>query len=350
MPGRINGWDQGLGWFARRACLKIARRFDIDPAIGWIKAAERACSALTAKDVDIILTTGPPFAPFRLAKHLSDRLGRPYVLDYRDPWTGNPYADHPDWQATIQEEARLLSGCAAATVVSPSWALSLQNRFNLGSKLRVLTNGFDPEELKDVEPYNFSHFAIVYAGNFYLPKKRTISPLMAALRHLKETINDKLGEWYFHYYGGYEDYVLQEAKRFDVIERVVPHGRVQRSEALSAVRGAGVAVVITSDEEEGTTENKGIVPGKVFEALGLKTPILLIAPTESDARAVTEGTGLAQSFTGGDIDGIASFLKNMMLGEYVPKPKNLELYSWTNIAKRLSSVLLEAAGMVSQRK
>jgi glycosyltransferase involved in cell wall biosynthesis len=153
---------------------------------------------LTAKEVDVILATGSPFASFRLAKRLSDRLGCPYVLDYRDPWSGNPHVVKAGRKSTIKEEARLLKDAAAVTIVSRSWALALDRRFNLGKKLHVVANGFDPEELADVEPYDFGHFAIVYAGGFY-PPKRVISPVMAALRLVKETLVST--EWYFHYYG-----------------------------------------------------------------------------------------------------------------------------------------------------
>src|SRR5262249_19872919 len=94
-PGQWNCWNEGLGWFAGGICRRIARYVGVDDEIGWIGAAKQACSILTADDVDVILATGSPFVAFRLAKSLSDRLGRPYVLDYRDPWSENPHIEVP---------------------------------------------------------------------------------------------------------------------------------------------------------------------------------------------------------------------------------------------------------------
>jgi glycosyltransferase involved in cell wall biosynthesis len=336
IPDSLHCWHQGLGWFAGGLCRNVARRLGIDQAAGWIKAADRACSPLTAKDVDIILASGPPFVAFRLAKLLSDRLGRPYVLDYRDPWTGSPHAACPR-PTTIREESRLLASCAAVTTVSPSWSLALDRRFGVGSKLHVVTNGYDLEELTHVETHAFGHFAIVYAGTFY-PPKRVISPVMAALKILNETVNEKGGEWYFHYYGKQQHHIREEAKRFGLLERVVLHGLVPRAEALSALRGAGVAVVITSVFEEASLEDNGIVTGKVFEILGLGTPVLLVAPSDSDARVIAEKTACAHSFTGSDTDGMASFLREAMFGRH-PKPTNLDAYAWTNIAKQFDAIL-----------
>src|SRR5262249_16180467 len=232
--------------------------------------------------------------------------------------------------ATMRKEAHLLASCAAVTVVSRSWALALDRHFGCKSKLHVVTNGYDSEELARVQPYEFGHFAIVYAGSFY-PPKRVISPVMAVLKHLKETLNGSSGQWYFHYYGPHENHVREEAKRFGVLERTVLHGMVPRSKALSAARGAAVAVVITSVFAEASLEDKGIVPGKVFELLGLGTPVLLIVPPGGDIKTIAETTGLVRSFTGGDVEGIALFLTELMSGR-VLEPKNLEAYAWMNIA------------------
>jgi glycosyltransferase involved in cell wall biosynthesis len=341
-PESLKCWNQGLGWFIGGICRTIARRLDIDTGIGWIRAAERACSILSANDVDLIFATGTPFAAFKLAKRLSERLGRPYVLDYRDPWTGNPHRARPARPATVREEARLLADCAGVTIVSPSWGEDMDRRFGLGPKLHVITNGYDPEDLAGIEPYDFGHCAIVYTGNFY-PPKRVISPVLAALKRLKETMHGKGVQGRFHYYGRHGDHVREEAERFGVMEQIVLHGTVPRAEALAAVKGAAVAVVITSVVDGATIADRGIMTGKVFEPLGLGTPILLVAPPGSDVETIVETTGLARRFAGSDVPGIASFLAETLSGRAI-KPKNLDAYTWTNIAKRLDAVLREAAG------
>jgi glycosyltransferase involved in cell wall biosynthesis len=336
----MNCRNQGVGRLLGGLCRNIARRRGVDPAIGWIKSAEQACATLTAEDVDIIFVTGPPFSPFTLAKRLADKLGRPYVLDYRDPWTGAPHGIRSSYLAPLQKEARLLAGSAAVTIVSPSWGVALDRRYDLGSKVHVLANGYDPEELGNVRPHDFGHAAIVYTGNFY-PPKRVITPIMAALKRLQETVASEC-DWFFHCYGAQANHVLAESERFGVRDRVVLHGQVPRAEALAAVGGAKVAVVITSIAEEVTIADKGIIPAKMFEALGLGTPTLLIAPPNGDITTLIETTGLAQSFSGNDTEGMALFLSEAMSGR-PPKPKHPEAYAWTNIARTLDAILRRAA-------
>lgn len=336
-PVHLKCWNQNVGWIAGGICRTIARRLGIDKYIGWIGAAKRACSDLSSKDVDVILASGKPFAAFRLAKDLSDRLGRPYVLDYRDPWTGNPHADLPSQSAIIREEARLLQGSAAVTVVSPSWGADLDQCYGVGEKVHVVTNGYDSGELATVRPRDFGHCAIVYTGIFY-PPRRVISPFLAALKCLNESLNETGNEWYFHYYGVQEDHVREEAVRYGVNDRVVLHGRVPRHEALSAVKGASLAVVIVSVEEQASSEMLGMVPAKIYEAIGLGTPVLLITPSGSDATALMIPTGLVRSFTGSQTEAMASFLRDVISGQ-VPKPKSAEIYSWTTISKNLDALL-----------
>lgn len=338
MPEYLKFFDQNVGRVAGGICRTIARRLGVDMHIGWIKEAERACSNLSPKDVDVIMASGGPFVAFRIARNLSDRLGRPYVLDYRDPWTGNPHhRGRPPRPVTIQEEASLLQGCAAVTVVSPSWSADLDRCYGVGAKLHVITNGYNPDEMTAVKPHDFGHCAIVYTGIFRAPR-RVISPFLAALKCLKESPNETGKGWYFHYYGDHQDHVRNEAVRFGLNDRIVLHGRVPRHEALSAVKGARLTVVVASIEEQASSEMLGMVPAKIFEAIGLGTPVLLIAPLGSDATILLAPTGLVKSFTGSQTEGMASFLKDVVSGQ-ASKPKNTEICSWTTISKNLDTIL-----------
>jgi glycosyltransferase involved in cell wall biosynthesis len=204
----------------------------------------------------------------------------------------------------------------------------------------VVPNGYDSGEMAAIKPYDFGHCAIVYTGIFY-PPKRIISPFLSALKCLQESFSENRNGWYFHFYGAEENYVREEAKRFGLNDRVVLHGRVPRREALSAIKGASLAVVITSVAEQGSMSDRGIVTAKIYEAIGLRTPVLLITPEGSDATAVTEATGLVKSFTGADIQGMASFLKDVVCGQ-APKPEDVEACSWTAISKNLDAVLHKA--------
>jgi hypothetical protein len=347
-PDYLRSRNQGLGWLAGGICRTIARRLSIEREIGWYKTAQQALASLTPEDVDVILATGSPFLAFRLAQELSVRLKRPYVMDYRDLWTGNLHLARTTPARAIREEARLLAGSAAVTVVSPSWGAILDQEFGVGEKLHVISNGYAPDEMQQVEGCPFDHFAIVYTGAFY-PPKRVITPMMATLQYLQDAAETTLPEWRFHYYGHFDVHVDATARQFGVRDRVIIHGNRPRSEVLSAVRGAGVSVIITSVSETFSLADNGMITGKMFEALGLDTPVLLIAPPGSDAAALVHATQAGRSFLVSETEGMADFLRALMAGQEM-QTDGVSAYAWPNLAQNLNVVLNEAMGrqMVTQ--
>jgi glycosyltransferase involved in cell wall biosynthesis len=218
----------------------------------------------------------------------------------------------------------------------------LDRRFGVGSKLHVISNGYDPEELAAVEPHDFGHFAIVYAGNFY-PPKRVIGPIMTMLKRLEEMTNEACPEWFLHYYGGNDNHVLEEAKRFGVRNKVISHGWVPQSEAWSAIRGAGLVTVIISVNNDAAAEDMGIMPGKLYEALGLRAPVLLIAPKGSDLASVAQSTLSVKIFTGSCIEEMALYARDLM-SRRAPTRQSQEEFAWPTIAKNLDGILRRLIG------
>jgi glycosyltransferase involved in cell wall biosynthesis len=336
-PDHLRCWNRGMGWVLGGLCRRFAGRFGIENGVGWVREAERACSTLTSDRVDVILASGAPFASFTLARHLSAKLGRPYVLDYRDPWVRPDHVKDPAMFVICQREAALVQSSSGVTAVAKSF---FNGRSGFASKVHVITNGFDPEEMASITAHDFGHFAIVYAGVFQ-PPQRTITPVMRMLRRFKDEGISRSVQWRFHYYGSQGDYVQEEAKRFCVAEHVVLHGRVARREALSAVKGSAVTIVITSVLEERVANDGWIITGKLFEPLGLGVPTLLIGPSGSDAEDIVETSGLACAVTASNVEGMLSFLKAVLSGG-APKPKAPETYAWPNIIGKMDLVLCNA--------
>jgi len=338
-PYELRCWNRGVGRLVGGVLRKTAYRLGIDRAIGWISEAERACESLVADHVDVVLATGPPFSSFELARRLAQKWSCPYVLDYRDIWLNSGGGRHSERVIRVAENNLVDS---ASSVIAISQSL-LKRTEALASKLRVITNGFDPEEMEKVKPHDFGHFAIVYAGSFY-PPKTAVTPLMEALSRLKATEPYQIDKWRFHYYGSQIGHVMNEAVRLGVEDQVSIHGVVTRREALSAIRGSGVSVVITYLFEDSNSEHKGIVTGKLFDAIGLGVPILVIGPRGSDVESIIETSGSARLVTAGQIDEMVGFLKAVMSGDR-PRSKSPEVYGWPNLAKRLDHLLRELTAL-----
>jgi glycosyltransferase involved in cell wall biosynthesis len=337
-PIYLKCWNTGIGYILGGISRRVARSFGIEDEVGWFAQALKACRTIAPGDADVILASGSPFLSFRLARILSDRLKCPFVIDYRDLWSGDPHTPQLHSEAGLRNEKEILSQCSAVTIVSPSLADFVRQKFNLENRPFVVTNGYDPEEMEKVEPLSYDHFAIVYAGVFY-PPDSSAKPIMACLKKLKSLRNDGKPSWRFHYYGHQNDHVQNEAERFGVEEYVSLHGLVTRPTALRAVRGADVAVVMISNQKEASLEYRGIVSGKVFDPIGLRTPILAIAPKSFDVCTVVDATGVGKCFCAEETDGMAAFLSHMM-NESAATPEVPVQYSWPHIAADMNQILL----------
>ncbi len=336
-------YHHGLGWFLGGIVRRVGRAMGVDEMIGWYSEAERACAKIRPGEIDVVLATGGPFGTFRVAQRLGQRLGCPYVLDYRDLWTGNPHAHSPERDQHL--ERRLLKGSAAVSVVSPSIASYLGDRFGVAEKVHIIPNGYDPDELYGIKATAFGHPAIVYAGRF-LPPKSDAAPLMQVFRRLAEM--EPVRQWRFHYYGPSNTHVREAAKAEGVEHIVEVHGMLPRRQCLGAVRGAVAATVVISVYDTSDLADRGIITGKLFEPIGLGTPVLVVAPPESDVEEVIETTGGGAVFRGRDVEGMAMFLVGLIRGK-VPTSKRPEAYAWSSLVPRMDA-LLRSTITSSQRR
>ena len=109
------------------------------------------------------------------------------------------------------------------------------------------------------------------------------------------------------------------AWKFGIQDKVILHGRVSREAALSAIAGAGIAAVVTSVSTDAPAEERGVITGKIFEAIGLRTPLLVVAPAGSDVEGILETAGLGRRSAADQTAGMAAYLRTSCRGT-LPRP------------------------------
>lgn len=320
---------------------RAAKALQIDAFCGWKMAVRRAARHLAPGAFDVVLTSAGPFCNFGLAMEIADRIRCPFLMDYRDPWTaGIPHYSPQGLRAARRQEGACLAKAAAVSIVSPSWGALLDDEFHCGAKLKVISNGYDPELLGAAPETDFGHAALVYAGGFR-PPKRVIDPVLEGMAHLESVAPMGEARWLLHYYGPHGTAVEACATRLKVSHRVRNHNEVARAEVLAALKGSAAGIVIATVGRETAKDQRGIVTGKVFEMLGLGIPVLAIAPPESDLRLAVGDNGLCA--TGDETDRIASFFRQVVEGKRQRFTPPIE-YSWPHLASMLSELLEEAVG------
>lgn len=332
LHGFFAGSESGLPRLVARLGRRVGSWLGFEDGAGWVRPILRACSGLRRGEVDVVLATGSPFLSFFAARILSRRLACPYVLDYRDPWTASPHSSPaPRWVRTVEQG--LLRCAAAVTVVSPAWS-ELLGSLAPGTTISTVTNGYDPESMATVAARRFTGKAVVYTGGFY-PPKRVLVPFFRAMRIARREIPDLE----FHYFGSERSEVQGWARAEGGEAWVRCHGPVRRAEAWAALKGAMASLVVTSVFERPEPLDIGILPGKLFESIGLRSPVLLVAPEGTDARALLSRANAGFAASGHEIDAMAAQIVLWSRGVGLPTWEDADRFSWPSVVRALDRTL-----------
>ena len=145
--------------------------------LAWGPAAFRAALRIARRHrIHAIYTTSPPFSSAILGQWLKARLGVPWVVDYRDPWTDDimgiwPSRLHYRWEAA--QERRVLASTDAVVVATPTMRELMVHRYpRLAGRIHAICNGFDPEDLAAAaagaaEPAGPPKLRIGFTGNLF---------------------------------------------------------------------------------------------------------------------------------------------------------------------------------------
>ncbi len=263
----------GLGRLARR----LEPWFLLpDDQRGWVPfAAGRAAALHRARPFDAIVTTAGPYSAHLVGRRLKRRAGLPWVADFRDEWTTNPYLRdrYPSaWHLRVNQrlERSVLRGADRVVCVSEPWLEALRSLVPEApdGKFRVHPNGFDPEHFPAIPAAPPPRFRIVYTGTFY--GHRSPATFLEGLKRVIAAGRIPVAELSVELVGhtGFGDFL--EGVPAGVV-RVVE----QRPFREALARLAEAAVLLLVIPREGGPGNH---TGKLFNYLAAGRPILALAP------------------------------------------------------------------------
>jgi len=240
-----------------------------DERMGWfffaLPAALRLCWRWRP---DLIYASSPPATTLALGWALRRLCGVPWVAEIRDRWADDPYYPRPAWRRRLERwlEDIFLASARGLVTVSETWADFYRARFRLPTA--AVYNGFDPAAYRCARPTGdgTGPLRIVYTGSVYAGRDPT--PLWQALAGLGA---DAEGIQ-VAFYGAKRAEVLPGAARFGVERLVEVREYVPHDEAVRQQCAADVLLMLQWDNPS----EAGNLPGKLFEYLGARRPILAL--------------------------------------------------------------------------
>jgi len=311
-----------------------------DSKIGWVPFALLSGLNLIRKErIDLIFTTSPPPSLHLVGYLLKLLTGKPWVVDFRDPWTGYKFEIFPTRLHLFLKNqlVRLIIKNADRIIsANPCITERMKEQYLRPEKIETISQGYDEEDFETDVPQRSELFTIGYLGTFSpdcnpepflfalksLIDNRLISKDRIKLLHvgLSVAIN-----W---------DNLIE---RYELKEVVELRGYLPHKEALKQMGKVSLFLLVTS-------EDPAIFPAKIFEYLPFKKPILGVVPKESQVGKMISEMRPGMVISPKDYSGI----KEALLFYYKEHAKgnlsvginkeNMKIYERRFLTEKLASV------------
>lgn len=242
------------------------------------------------------------------ASLLAERLNVPWILELQDPPL---FCDGVKTAPSVATEfCRLLQHANKVITLTKTYKGELLKLgFIPENRIECIYYTFD-ESAADLSKHPlpvYSHggqLVLLYAG--WLSGSRTLKPLIDGLYKAVKQMPEIKNRVVLKLVGGGPGFKtsLKQAHELGLKETIIFLGAKQRDEVIKYYREADALIVIKHAEPEYNRQ----IPGKLFDCLALKKPIIGIMASDTEAAFILKSSGLGFIFNHNDAEGIANFL------------------------------------------
>ncbi len=322
-------------WIRGNLFIPDARKFWIKPSVKFLT------NYLKNNLVDAIISTGPPHSMHMIALGLKQRLGIPWLADFRDPWTNIDFYEDLKLIKRADKkhhklEKEVLKNADSVVLISRGMADDFNKIYQ--RNYEVITNGYDSDDISNGSKIELDKkFSISYIGTMVKTRNpisfwKAINQIINLNKEFAKNIEIKLI--------GKIDYSVQQSiKEFQLQKYITKINYLPHNEVIKLQKQSQVLLLLINN----TPNAKMILTGKFFEYMAAHRPILCIGPPDGDAVRILKETnsGLQSDFQ--DVikikENILNFYQLYKNQELSSDIKNIENYSRKGLTNRLVNIL-----------
>ncbi|MEE4196532.1 MAG: glycosyltransferase family 4 protein [Bacteroidales bacterium] len=272
-------------WIRGNLFIPDARKFWVNPSVKFLK------KFIAENQIETVISTGPPHSMHLIALQLKKELNIQWIADFRDPWTKVDYyhllktgkrADKKHRKL----ERKVISSADVVLTVSQSWAKDLEQLG--GKKVKVITNGYDALDFKDISNPVDDEFSIVHIGTVH--KERNPHNLWMVLQELLKNNPDFQSKLKIKLIGKVDFSVIEEMKVHGLEEFTERISYVQHNDIPKQMMRSRILLLLISR----FSGSSGMIPGKVFEYLASGRPVLMLGNTQGDTARLIREMGVGE--------------------------------------------------------
>ncbi len=326
--------------FLERLLLFVRGNFFIpDARKNWVKPSVSLLSDYIINNkIDTLITTGPPHSLHLIGLNLKAKHAIRWIADFRDPWTTIGY--HKALKLTkvsktkhLSLEHKVLNTADAILVTSNYTKQEFLNKTE--QPIFVITNGYDTHNVSESE--KDIKFTLAHIGSLLSDRNPII--LWESLSELIQENSAFAKAFQLNLIGVVSDTVLETIYSYGLKSVVNLVGYVPHKIAIKYQLKSQVLLLIEINSED----TKAIIPGKIFEYIISKTPILGIGPDASDIENIIKNTNTGYYFNYKEKHAlkqqIIEYFNLYLEDVLVSKPLNYEVYSRKNLTSELAKII-----------
>ncbi len=279
------------GFFAN-ALRRISKLFYFpDNKKGWIEPAiQKGVELLEYKKIDLIFSTAPPFSNHVIAQKLNELTQTPYILDYRDLFTGNHFEDN---ESEFRKSKKLIAEKgwlkdSSGVVVLDNFAKDqIQEIVNSQTlNIETISHGFDKDDFESTKKstldYKEGKLNWLYSGLFYEANQPDI--FLNGMEKLFLKNPDLREKTHLHFQGGLDSRIKKMISILGFEDIVSDYGYIPHNISVANLLKADVLWMISNFSEN----LQQIKTGKLFEYIGTKKPVLGLVHKGESSRLLNE--------------------------------------------------------------
>ena len=292
-PGKVKSEvTQESGGLLRKLANHI---FLPDSRILWLPfAVLKIWKIRRRKPVDLLIATLPPFSAGLVARVGGKLLGIPYLLDFRDAWTGNPYLPelsqlHRKVQNFLEEKT--VSRSAGCVFVNSALRDYYTIKITALNKIpsTVIRNGYDPDDFRLGKPETTAgteiFFRIGIMGTVYSQGNAPL-PLINALTVMHYEEKELAAKLQLVFLGKWSGEFLKLIKEHPHNQQISLINYLPHQQALRYMKTLDALALAVQGDKNGSAQ---VTPGRIYEYLYLRKPILAMCSPQGDlARLIRE--------------------------------------------------------------
>lgn len=274
---------------------KLVRKFVTphDDGGSWIPYAAQRAAESVKNGSDVILSTSPPVSTHLAAMWVRMHYPIKWIADFRDPLFGSAFRPNSSRRLDSLLEKRIFHYADLVIANTDALQKTWSDRYpQYSKKIRLLWNGFDPEELVLAQTIPVrEHRILTHAGNIYPP--RHPGQLLSSVRRLIEQHRIPANSLKIRFIGKFIVHDLPGAR--NDFEFLAKAGYVEssndflpRQQALEAIATSDFLMLL-----DVCGDGPGLqVPSKLFDYVRIGRPVLSFTTPNSPVERILCGSAV----------------------------------------------------------